>query len=129
MKNIILIGGMPTAGKSTIAKLLSNQYDLPWFSTDQMRHIARSAASSQELPALFQSCNYSAEEYLRKFSPQEIADMEYEQGVQLWPITSSFIQNDSTWRDGFILEGVNILPHLFNRDFSAQPNTKAIFFV
>ena len=52
-KQIILIGGMPTGGKTTIAKNLSKQLNLPWISTDQVGQIMREVATREKHPKLF----------------------------------------------------------------------------
>ena len=33
-------------------------------------------------------------------------------GVEAWPGNKKLIEDDFTWREGFVLEGVNILPSL-----------------
>ena len=33
-------------------------------------------------------------------------------GIETWPGNKKLIEDDFTWREGFILEGVNILPSL-----------------
>lgn len=38
--------------------------------------------------------------------------MEYKQGIAAWSGNKKLIEGDFTWRDGFIVEGVNILPEL-----------------
>lgn len=81
----ILIGGAPTAGKSTIAQLLSKHLDLPWMSTDQIREIMRTVADRATQPMLFEPEGYSAERFLTEFSAEEIATMEMLQGDAVWP--------------------------------------------
>lgn len=36
-KNIILIIGLPGSGKTTLSKILSNKYNIPYFSTEEIR--------------------------------------------------------------------------------------------
>ena len=118
---------MPTVGKSTIAKKLSEHYGLPWMSSDQIREIMKSAIDPTADSALNGSVDMNVEEYFEKFTVQQIADMEYEQGVETWPGISFMINNDWTWRDGFILEGVNILPKLVAEEQKKRDNLQAIF--
>ena len=40
-KEIILIGGAPTIGKSFLAKKLSEEMKIPWISTDTIREFMR----------------------------------------------------------------------------------------
>ena len=111
-RKIILIGGTPTVGKSTMAGLLSRHLDLPWISTDQTREIMRVMANRDQCPDLYNVEGHDAMSFLTTFSAEEIADMEFRQGVAAWPGNKKLIENDYVWRQGFIVEGVNILPGL-----------------
>lgn len=128
-KTIILIGGAPTTGKSTIAALVAKHLNLPWISTDQIREIMRLVARREDCPKLFNPKGYDAQKFLTKFSAAQIADMEMEQGKAVWPGIKKFIKDDYTWRDGFVIEGVNILPHLVANDFLNDKNIKSVFLV
>jgi 2-phosphoglycerate kinase len=44
MNKIILIGGAPACGKTTVAARLSRELGIPWISTDSIRHIMRTEA-------------------------------------------------------------------------------------
>lgn len=52
-RKIILIGGAPTVGRSTMAKFLSERLGIPWISTDQTRAIMQAVVSKDAYPALF----------------------------------------------------------------------------
>ncbi len=128
-KNIILIGGAPTAGKSTMAHLVAGHLGLPWISTDQIREMMRLVANRNDYPKLFSPEGYTAERFLTEFSTAQIADMEMEQGEAVWPGIKKFILDDYTWRDGFIIEGVDILPHLIAKDFVNEKQIRPIFLI
>ncbi|MGI9028096.1 MAG: AAA family ATPase [Candidatus Saccharimonadales bacterium] len=126
-KTIILIGGTPTVGKSTTAQAVANHFNIPWISTDQIREIMRTIADRKQYPKLFTPKDYTTERFLTEFSAEEIAKMEYEQGEAAWVGIKKLINDDYTWTDGFVIEGVNLLPHLIAKDFSDNPNIKAVF--
>lgn len=126
-KNIYLIGGMPTAGKSTIAQSMSDHFHIPWISTDQIREVMRIVADRNQYPKLFTPEGYSAERFLTEYDAQQIVDMELEQGEATWPGVSKLIRDDYTWPQGFVIEGVGILPHLIARDCNGNPNVKPVF--
>lgn len=109
---IILIGGMPTTGKTTLARELSQKLALPWLSTDQTRLVMQGVADPKQYPHLLSAHGLSAAEFFQRFSPEEIAEREYMHGIETWPGNKKLIEDDFTWREGFILEGVNILPSL-----------------
>lgn len=127
-KQIILIGGAPTTGKSTVAKALAKQLDLPWLSTDQIRDTMRVLADKDKYPNLFNG-GLDAETFLTSFTASEIVDKEMKQSEAAWLGIKAFIDEDYTWLNGFIIEGVNILPHLVARDFSDHSNVRAVFLI
>lgn len=113
---LILIGGAPTTGKSTIAKYLSKELDLPWISSDQIREFAQSLLEDQKdkYPELFNDSNFTAEEFLTKHSAKEIAEMEITQSKPTFDLMQKFIDNSYPWKS-FIVEGVNILPEFLDK--------------
>ncbi len=129
MKQFILIGGAPTTGKSTLARHVAQHYGLPWISTDQLREVVRPYANEATHPTLF-SAQMSAEIFLTRYSPQQIADMEYAQGDEVWPAVCGLLDGDSDWPDGCVIEGVNILPHLVaQEDYPNKEQVKPVFLV
>jgi 2-phosphoglycerate kinase len=126
---IILIGGAPTVGKSTMAALVSRKLNIPWISTDQIREIMRVTARREDIPKLFTPEGYTAEKFLTEFSAEQIVQMEIEQGEAVWAGIKKLIEDDYTWRDGFIIEGVGILPRLVKKDFGDSKNVRAVFLI
>jgi len=128
-RRVILIGGAPTVGKSTLAERVAKHFDLPWISTDQIRTIMRKVASRVDHPRLFNPDGYTPEKFLREFSTDEIVRIEFDQAEAVWTGASAFIKQEWTWTRGFVVEGVNILPHLVARDFMNDPQVEAVFLV
>ncbi|AKM84209.1 TPA: hypothetical protein DCZ46_03945 [Candidatus Campbellbacteria bacterium] len=128
-KKIILIGGAPTTGKSTMAALVAKHLNLPWISTDQIRETMRLVARREDYPKLFNIEGYDAQKFLTEFSASEIADIELEQSEAVWVGIKKFIENDYTWKKGFVMEGVGILPHLVAKDFSNNKEITSVFLV
>lgn len=128
-RKIILIGGAPTVGKSTMAGLLAEHLKVPWISTDQLRALMRIVADRNKLPKLFEPEGYDAERFLTEFSAREIVNREFEQAEATWPAIQMFVNEDYTWDNGFIIEGIAILPHLVAKDFGQNQNIKTIFLV
>jgi 2-phosphoglycerate kinase len=126
-KQIILIGGMPTAGKSTVAENLSKHLNLPWISTDQIGQIMRETATRKKYPKLFTWEGYDGRDYLNKYTADQIVDNEFAKAESVWLGVRKLIKEDYTWNNGFIVEGDDILPHLVVRDFSDSSNVKAVF--
>src|SRR3989338_6307131 len=115
-KTIILIGGAPTTGKSTIAEMLARHLDIPWISTDQIREMLRAVVKREDLPKLFTPKDYTAEKFLTEFSSEQIVDSEMGHGEAIWPAIKRLVEQDWVWERGFVLEGVEILPHLVSEN-------------
>lgn len=129
-KTFILIGGAPTTGKSTIAKSLATKLSLPWISTDQLREIVKPYGDKTRFPSLYDTIGMTAEEFLKKYSATEIAEMEFSQGQDVWPAIKGLLNNTWDWQNGGIIEGVNILPHLITEEeYRNKENTKPVFLV
>ncbi len=126
---IILIGGAPTTGKSTLAKDLAKHFDIPWISTDQIREIMKAVAKEEEYKNIFNTKGFNVKSFYKKYSPKEISNMEFEQGKEVWKGVKALIKHGWVWRDGFVLEGLNILPSLINRDFKDDKNIKSVFLI
>ncbi len=126
-KKIILIGGSPTVGKTTLAKQLSKKLEIPWISTDSIREMMKDIVKEENYPHLFGVEKYNAEDFLSKFSIKEIVEFQNKESEDVWKGVKSFIENDYIWHS-FIVEGVAILPHLVSRNFKNK-NIKTIFLV
>jgi len=127
-----LIGGAPTVGKSTVAAALAAHLGLPWISTDQIRDIMRTVASRREHPKLFNpedpsGVPYDAEGFHNAFTAEQIVEIEIGQGEAAWAGILAVIERDYTWPQGFVIEGVNLLPHLIARDIPADASVRALF--
>ena len=130
-KRIILIGGAPMTGKSTVAHKVARHFDLPWISTDQMRKIMRKVANRAEHPKLFKLKpeGHSVERLLAEFPVEELLQMQSEEAEAVWAVARAFIKEDWMWTRGFLVEGIHILPHLVARDFGDDARVKAVFLV
>jgi 2-phosphoglycerate kinase len=129
-KQIILIGGAPTTGKSTIAQALSRKLDLPYISTDQIRVMLQAVANPVKYPGLFNTADYDAERFLTELTAEQIADMEFEQGEETWIGVKALVSDcDYEWRSGCVIEGVGILPKMVAQDFANDHRVRAIFLV
>lgn len=124
-QKIIFIGGAPTVGKTTIAQTLSRKLSLPWVSTDQIRSVMQSVANRDAYPALFNAADYDAERFLTELTAEQIVTLEMEQADEVWIGVRAFV-NDWSWKEGGIVEGVNILPRLVAGTYK-DTGAKAIF--
>jgi 2-phosphoglycerate kinase len=127
-QQIILIGGAPTTGKSTIARLLSDRLNIPWISTDAIRTMMQKVCNKNDYPTIFRNENYTAEKFLTEFSTEEIVRRGHEENNAVWEGARALIGDGYPW-DSFIIEGIAIEPHLIAKDLSGDSRIKTVFLV
>ena len=127
-QKIILIGGAPTIGKTQIAKKLSKKLSIPWISTDVIRSIVKAVADKKKHKFLFYSDGYTAEKYLKKYTPKQIVAQQNKESVEVWRGVRALIKKDYCWYS-FIVEGVAILPNLVYQSFKNDKKVKPVFLI
>lgn len=131
MNKIILIGGAPAIGKTTLAAKLSKELGIPWISTDSIREVMRAGASKKENPGLFYFTDKTAEVYLKSYSPKEIVADQNKESIDVWKGIKSFIYSTGNYNPQismrYIIEGVAIIPSMIYRDFPDSDFIKPIF--
>ena len=115
-KNIILIGGAPTVGKSSLAKKLAEESHLPWISTDTIRDLMREVVKKDNYPDLFYFTEQDLNEYLKNKTAQQIVEDQNRESRAVWKGVEAIIRTDYNW-DLFIVEGVAVLPDLIKKEY------------
>ncbi len=121
MNKIILIGGAPGVGKSTLAKEIASARGANWISTDQIRTIMQKATKRDLKPELFVDANSSNDS-------GESVILEIKKAEAVWEGVAEFIKQNHPW-EGCVIEGTAILPHLVASDFKDNPDILPIFLV
>lgn len=109
MRKVILIGGSPATGKSTLAKKLSKKFNCPWISADFIRSWMKTMVSKEEYPNLFKFTNTTAEEHYKKYSIQDTINFEDLRDREVFNGVKKFILKNDEW-DLFIIEGISLHP-------------------
>ena len=131
MNKIILIGGSPTAGKSYLARKISEELKLPWISTDTIREQMRLIVRKNDYPALFQHSKATSKlaiEFLTHNSSKEIVKHQNRESQAVWKGVKALIETDYVWKS-FIVEGIAILPKLVFNLVKKNKNIKAVFLI
>lgn len=131
MEHIILIGGAPTAGKSTLARKLAEDLRLPWISTDTIREQMRKLVRKEDYPALFQHADATPEmgvEFLSHNTAEEIVRHQNSESLEVQKGIRALIETDYVW-DSFIVEGVAILPEFAAEVMKTDKRIKTFFLV
>ncbi len=111
-QTIILIGGAPTTGKTSLAKQLSKHLQMPWISTDFIRGWMRMMVNKKDYPDLFNFTNITAEEHYQKFTINDSIKFDVKRNLDVFNGLKKFIEKNNDWEmwDNFIVEGISILP-------------------
>lgn len=88
---IYLIGGPPRVGKSTLAKTLSLEKQIPYISADDIGSVITPYISEQGYPRKFplntirKETNYSNDLFYSKYSAEEVVALYLRQAETTWP--------------------------------------------
>ena len=116
--SIILIGGAPCAGKSTVAKSLAKQLGCQWVSTDNLREEfrGRSRHPPYRYPWLHATIHTTAEKWWADKSAADLLQVEIGQAKEMWPMIRHTIRTSQAG----IFEGLSLLPELIHQAFGSS---------
>ncbi len=131
---IYLIGGPPKCGKTTLAKKLSVQYQIPWISADTLQNIVWAYAPENKRSTLFPHSylrGESNDEFYSEHTSQEIVKNYIAQGETTYDAISMMAETYLADEDDFIVEGYQVTPEVVDRIFKKfkQEHVKAVFLV
>lgn len=128
MKKIIIIGGAPTTGKTTLAKNLSKKYNCPWISTDFIRCWMKTLVSKKDFPHLFNFEDITAEEHYKKYSIDETINLEELRDKEVFKGVKTFVEKNLNW-DLFIIEGISVHPEFISELESKNCKVFPVFLI
>ena len=113
-KRVILIGGAPFSGKTTLARSLARKIRYDCISTDDIRMALTAVTTRRSHPGLHILSGKDYWEYYR-VTPVEvlIADAEL-QHRSTWPALEAVIMAHASWSSPAIIEGWGLLPSMVN---------------
>ena len=131
---IYLIGGPPKCGKTTLAKKLSVQYQIPWISADTLQNIVWAYTPEDKRLVLFPHSSLredSNDEFYLKYSSEEVVKDYIAQGKTTYDAISMMAETYLTDKDDFIVEGYQVAPEIVDRIFKkfGKEHVRAIFLV
>ncbi len=131
---IYLIGGPPRCGKTTLAKMMSKKFGIPWISTDMLEVVSGEYMSQAEWKkthpySLLRRVHKTNDTFYGKLSPQEIVRVLRRQAkataaaIDMATICEIKDEND------YVIEGYHIEPGLASklRKKYGKKNIKAVF--
>ena len=109
---VMLIGGSPMSGKSTIARAIAAQLGFSVIATDDLGAAARGVTIPAVAPDLFAMRAEDYREYYISHSVDELLEHAQRSHRALWPAVESVIHDHATWAPSSIVEGWALLPDL-----------------
>jgi len=127
-KNIYLLGGVPTVGKTIVAQKLSENLGIQYVSTDTLRAWAIEMVGREEyFKELPNEVDLKVEAYLGNQTPEQIFNREVAKNDLMSRTILAFIKANWVW-DKYIIEGTGIQPELVLK-LKENHNMKPIFLV
>jgi 2-phosphoglycerate kinase len=124
---VILIGGAPMSGKTTVAYRLAATLGYGCLSTDDLGEALRAVTTKDSHPHLHPMEGYDYREYYVTRSPDAlIADVTREHRA-LWPAVQSVIRKHATWGKPIVIEGWSLWPERVTQ--LRLPSVRALWFV
>ena len=109
---VILIGGAPKCGKSTLAQAIARKLDYEHVNTDDIGIAVRAVTSAISHPALHPMAGFDYREYYLSRSIDELLEDALTAHRGLWPAISSVAEAHASWGKAAVIEGWAILPEL-----------------
>ena len=117
---VILIGGAPFSGKTTIARKIASMLDYSCISTDDI-----GSAIEAIVPEYFPKIGFDYREYYIKHTVSELIEHAEKQHKKLWPAIENVIKNHALWGDPIVVEGWALHPeNVLNLEYD---NVKSIW--
>lgn len=131
---IYLIGGPPKCGKTTLAKKLSRELQIPWISTDTLQNIVWAYSAKEKRPELFPHSYLrgdSNDEFYSQNNTSDIVKGYIAQGETCYEAISMMAQTYLTDEDDFIVEGYSVTPEIVDKIFNkfGREHIRAVFLV
>jgi 2-phosphoglycerate kinase len=109
---VVLIGGAPQCGKSTVARRLAAKLGHDLLATDDLGVAARALTSSQSHPDLHAMFRGDYREYYVRHTPDELWRDALRSHKALWPGIQRIVLNRLEWGHPCVVEGWALLPDL-----------------
>ncbi|WP_407385791.1 hypothetical protein [Ruminococcus sp.] len=119
MGKVMLIGGSPMIGKSTVAGIIAAKHMLPVLSTDDIGDILQTVSPDINPMGKMNYLDY----YEKTSIPKLIEDM-YSYHLAMQNAIAKMIDKHSSWAASIIIEGYAIYP-----DIALKENTEAVWLI
>jgi 2-phosphoglycerate kinase len=110
--NVLLLGGAPKAGTTTLARALSVAIGWDVIATDDLGAAARAMTTPDSHPDLHPMAGVDWREYYIERSDEALFDEALRAHRAAWPAIAHVVMNRASWGQHAIIEGWALLPEL-----------------
>ncbi len=110
LPKVILFGGAPFSGKSTVARLLSGRLDVDLLHTDDFGTAVRAAGRGRQADGLDPMAGEDYREYYLRRGIEALMQEALTAHRALWPAIRAVVLARADWGDPAIMEGWALLP-------------------
>ena len=135
MSKIILIGGPPRCGKTTLAQKISKAIDVTWISTDVLDDIVQKYVSGDEKDSLFPKTALRLksgggnDEMYAAFSVENIVSAYRKQAETVHKAVESFVACAEKEDWDYVIEGYHVTPKLISKLQSEDLKVSSIILI
>ncbi len=108
--DVIVIGGAPFSGKTTLAKRLAAQRGYALVAIDDLGTAVRAVTTPQSHPALHPMAGWDYRAYYVEHTPPTLIEHSMREHQALWPAIAAVIHAHLQWAGPVILEGWQLDP-------------------
>lgn len=110
LPKVILLGGAPFSGKSTVARLLSRRLDVDLLHTDDFGRALRAAGRGPQSDGLDPMAGENYQDYYLQREVDALMQEALAAHRALWPAIREVVLARADWGDAAIVEGWALLP-------------------
>lgn len=135
MSKVILIGGTPRAGKTTLAQNISKELSIPWISADVLGAIARTYVSDDKIDSFFpvnkirKETGGGNDDLYNTYSKEEIVSSYLKQAETIEKAVSVFVEYTVSEGWDYVIEGYQITPKIMSELVKAYPEVNSVILI
>lgn len=110
LPSVILIGGCPGAGKTTLGRAIANQLGYPSLTIDHLLTAVKAVTTAESHPGLHVVGRPNHTEYFTESSVEQLTRDATLQHRAIWPAVEMTIQRHAKWGWPIVIDGWHIRP-------------------
>ena len=107
---VVLIGGCPGAGKTTLGRALAARLDYVSLTIDALQTAAKALTTPESHPGLHVMNQPNFVEYFTDSPPEKLIADAQTQHEAIWPAVERTIRNHASWNTPIVIDGWHLHP-------------------